>query len=80
MSNNQKLTILFLCFVGLFAYTQPVQKIKLQSGDILFRGATSGQLSEAIDQVTQTSGETHFSHVGLVEVSDTAIVVLHASP
>jgi hypothetical protein len=80
MSNKQKLTILFLCFVGLFAYTQPVQKIKLQSGDILFRGATSGQLSEAIDQVTQTSGETHFSHVGLVEVSDTAIVVLHASP
>ena len=69
-----------ISLAGLFACTQPEPKIKLQSGDILFRGATSGQFSEAIDKVTQTSAETHFSHVGLVEVSDTGIVVLHASP
>lgn len=72
--------ILSLFLFSLFHCTQPVPKIHLQSGDLLFRGATSGQLSEAIDKVTQTSGETHFSHVGLVEVSDTGIVVLHASP
>ena len=65
---------------GLFACTQPEPKIKLQSGDILFRGANSGNISEAIDIVTQTSAETHFSHVGLVEVTDSGIVVLHASP
>lgn len=64
----------------LFACTQPEPKIKLQSGDILFRGTTSGNISEAIDKVTQTSAETHFSHVGLVEVTDNGIVVLHASP
>jgi len=75
-----KQSIIFLSLTCLFACTQPAPKIKLQSGDILFRGATSGQLSEAIDKVTQTSGATHFSHVGLVEVSDTGMVVLHASP
>ncbi len=75
-----KQSIIFLSLTSLFACTQPAPKIKLQSGDILFRGATSGQLSEAIDKVTQTSGATHFSHVGLVEVSDTGMVVLHASP
>jgi hypothetical protein len=75
-----KQSIIFLSFAGLFACTQPEPKIQLQSGDILFRGATSGKISEAIDKVTQTSGETHFSHVGLVENSDTGMVVLHASP
>ncbi|MDP3915633.1 MAG: YiiX/YebB-like N1pC/P60 family cysteine hydrolase [Bacteroidota bacterium] len=75
-----KQSVLFLSFSTLFACTQPAPKIRLQSGDVLFRGATSGKISEAIDKVTQTSGETHFSHVGLVEVSDTGIVVLHASP
>lgn len=72
--------IFMISLAGLFACTQPEPKIKLQSGDILFRGATSGKISEAIDKVTQTAESTHFSHVGLVEVSDTGMVVLHASP
>ncbi|MDO8928262.1 MAG: YiiX/YebB-like N1pC/P60 family cysteine hydrolase [Bacteroidota bacterium] len=75
-----KQSILLLSLAGLFACTQPEPKIKLQSGDLLFRGATSGKISEAIDKVTQTAEATHFSHVGLVEVSDTGMVVLHASP
>jgi hypothetical protein len=74
------MTVIFLSLAGLFTCTQPEPKIKLQSGDLLFRGATSGKISEAIDKVTQTSAETHFSHVGLVEVSDNGVVVLHASP
>lgn len=72
--------IIITLLATLFACTQPAPKIQLQSGDILFRGATSGKISEAIDKVTQTSAETHFSHMGLVDVSDTGIVVLHASP
>ena len=80
MSYKLKMAVIFLSLAGLFAFTQPEPKIQLQSGDILFRGATSGKISEAIDKVTQTSAETHFSHVGLVEVLDTGIVVLHASP
>jgi hypothetical protein len=75
-----KQSIFLLSITGLFACTQPAPKIQLQSGDLLFRGATSGQISEAIDKVTQTSAETHFSHVGLVEVSDVGLVVMHASP
>ena len=75
-----KLISLSLFFAGLFACTQPEPQINLQSGDLLFREKSSENISEAIDQVTQTSGATHFSHVGLVEVDDTGIVVLHAYP
>lgn len=72
--------IIFIILAGLFACTHPDPNIKLQSGDLLFREKSFGKISEAIDKVTQTSAETHFSHVGLVEVSDTGIVVVHASP
>jgi hypothetical protein len=80
MNYKLNMTVLFLSISSLFACTQPAPKIQLQSGDLLFRGATSGKISEAIDKVTQTAEATHFSHVGLVEVSDSGIVVLHASP
>jgi len=75
-----KQSIFLLSLASLFACTQPSPPIKLQSGDILFRGATSGKISEAIDKVTQTTESTHFSHIGLVEVLDSGIIVLHASP
>ena len=69
-----------LLLSGLWACTPTAGTIKLRSGDLLFCEETSGDISEAIDQVTQTSAKTHFSHVGLVEVSDAGIFVLHASP
>lgn len=78
--NKFNLLFIFLSFSELFSCSQLQPKIQLQSGDLLFREETSGKLSEAIDQVTQTSGETHFSHVGLVEITDTGTVVLHAIP
>lgn len=71
--------IIIILLFGVFAFTPNEPKIKLQSGDLLFREKTSGKISEAIDKVTQTSTKTHFSHVGLVEVSDSGIFVLHAS-
>lgn len=77
---NWKLTIYFLFLIVLFACKQQATQIELHTGDLLFRGANSDEISEAIDKVTQTSTATHFSHVGLVEVSDTGIFVLHASP
>lgn len=80
MMNKLKQSIIFLSLAGLFACTQPEPKIKLQSGDLLFREKSSENISEAIDQVTQTSTETHFSHVGLVEATDMGVMVLHASP
>jgi uncharacterized protein YycO len=72
--------IIFIILNGLFASSQPASQIKLQSGDLLFREKSSENISEAIDKVTQTSGATHFSHVGLVEITDSGVVVLHASP
>ena len=78
MKNKSQLLFLILSFTGILVFAQPL--IKLQSGDLLFRGATTENISEAIDKVTQTSAETHFSHVGLVEVTDTGVVVLHAYP
>ena len=55
-------------------------KIQLKSGDLLFCGKSSSGISQAIDKVTQTHTNTHFSHVGMVEASDSGIFVLHASP
>jgi hypothetical protein len=75
-----KLVLLLFSFACLFASAQLASQIKLQSGDLLFREKSSENISEAIDRVTQTSGATHFSHVGLVEVTATGIVVLHAYP
>jgi len=75
-----KFKLVLISLAGLFACTQSDPKIKLQSGDLLFREKSSENISEAIDRVTQTSGATHFSHVGLVEATDTGIVVLHAYP
>jgi len=72
--------IIFTTFISLFACTQPKPQIKLQSGDLLFREKSSENILDAIDKVTQTTADTHFSHVGLVEVTDMGIVVLHAYP
>ena len=80
MSCKLKLASLFIFLAGLFACIQPEPRIKLQTGDLLFREKSSENISEAIGKVTQTSGATHFSHVGLVEVTDTGVVVLHAYP
>jgi hypothetical protein len=77
---KKKFRLIPIFLIGLLACTQTNSQIKLQSGDLLFREEVSGKISAAIDQVTQTSGATHFSHVGLVEVTDTGVVVLHASP
>jgi hypothetical protein len=78
--NKLTSAIIFLILILFFACTSPSPSIKLQSGDLLFREKSSENISEAIDQVTQTSAATHFSHVGLVDVTDTGMVVLHAYP
>lgn len=52
----------------------------LQNGDLLFVGNSTGNLSKAIDEVTQTNQGTNFSHIAIVEKSDSKIWVLHAAP
>jgi len=53
---------------------------QLQTGDLLFCTSTSGELSRAIDQATQTIHQTHFDHVGIVEVDKDTVRVIHAAP
>lgn len=67
-----------LTILGLSANGQSTLKIK--TGDLLFRETVSSNLSQAIDQVTQTSKQTHFSHIGIAVVKHDSVFVLHASP
>ncbi len=74
----RRIIIVCVALMTLVVNSIVAQNISLQDGDILFREATTGKLSDAIDQVTQTSVETHFSHMGLVEILADSICVLHA--
>ncbi len=55
-------------------------EVKFKDGDILFRGKQNGSLSSAIDEVTQTNRNTHYTHMGVVEVNKHRIKVWHADP
>lgn len=71
-------TIVFLGLLLLISCT--TEEYKLQSGDILFQEPSSSFLGNAIDEVTQRDGTTHFSHVGLLEQkANGELQVLHAA-
>jgi uncharacterized protein YycO len=53
---------------------------QFQTGDILFRERMNGSLSQAIDAVTQTGKEHHYTHMGMVEVVEDTVWVYHAAP
>ena len=53
-------------------------KFELKTGDLLFRGKTPSSLSTAIDEVTRTEAGKHFSHMGIVEMIDGQVFVIHA--
>ena len=75
--------LLFL-LVSVFAvkaqYTPDELNLDLQTGDLLFCSSTSGELSKAIDQATQTGQETHFDHIGIVDIRNDTVYILHAAP
>jgi len=84
-TNNMKYLICFvLCF--LLSSTGTAQNnpnqfnILLKTGDLLFCNSTSGELSKAIDQATQKGNETHFDHVGIVEIRNDTVWVHNAAP
>ncbi len=68
----------FLIISTFSCQTTPTQT-RLQQGDLLFCSYVRDGLSGAIDQVTQTREQTHFSHVGIVSIQHTDTFVLHAS-
>lgn len=70
----------FLLLILLMCACQIDDELKLKNGDILFRGKQSGELSSAIDDVTQTGLDHHYTHVGVVEMIDGEVMVWHAAP
>lgn len=66
------------------SYCNRPNAVQLQSGDLLFTGpdncAKTGHLAKAIDEVTREGLSTNFSHVGIAEVDDYGIWVIHAEP
>jgi len=51
---------------------------KIEAGDIVFRGAMSSDLSTAINEVTQTSKSTNYTHIGISDVEEGKVMVYHA--
>ena len=51
---------------------------QIKSGDIVFRGALDSNLSEAINDVTQTEKSTNYTHIGICDVVDGSVVVYHS--
>lgn len=51
----------------------------LKNGDLVFVKAKAAHLSGAINRVTQQTAKPGFDHIGLIEVTDQTVFVLHAS-
>lgn len=50
----------------------------IKSGDIVFRGASQSDLSEAINEVTQTEKATNYTHIGICSVEAGNVFVYHS--
>jgi len=68
--------ILLLFFIVLFFSCNSSKEIK--TGDIIFRGTTKSELSQAINDVTQTNIKTNYTHIGVCEVIDNEVFIYHA--
>jgi hypothetical protein len=54
--------------------------MNIQNCDIVFVCANKDDLSSAINESTQTKKKKNFDHVGILEVENDEIFVLHAYP
>jgi hypothetical protein len=83
-STTHFFTTLILSFLLLYPAkaqeTLTYHNLVLQTGDLIFVEAKSDQLSGAINRVTQRQENASFDHVGILEVSEETLFVLHASP
>lgn len=55
-------------------------KVAFKNGDILFRGQNNSTLSSAINEVTQTGLSTNYTHMGIVQLENDSVYVIHAAP
>ena len=70
--------IYFLFFITLFFSCNSSNELEIKTGDIVFRGTTNSELSQAINDVTQTVIKTNYTHMGVCEVIDNKVFVYHA--
>lgn len=74
--------LIFIIFVGLSfscSTQKTISESRLQNGDLIFVKAKQENLSGAINRVTQRSKTENFDHIGIIEISEDGIFVLHAS-
>lgn len=72
--------LLLSVFASEAQYSPDELNLDLQTGDLLFCSPTSGPLSKAIDQATQTGQDTHYDHIGIVDIQNDTVYVLHSAP
>lgn len=70
--------LLVLLFAANAAVAQKSNYGALKNGDILFQDLDCGGLCDAIEQVTQSYGGRHFSHIGLVSLEGDSIYIIEA--
>lgn len=73
------LTIISFVLLNLnLAKAQKSNYAQLQNGDLLFQDLDCGPLCDAIEQVTQSYGNRHFSHIGLVSIEGDSVYIIEA--
>jgi hypothetical protein len=86
MKKSLQLIAINLClflFLALPAHAQETvsyHNLTIQTGDLIFVGAKADLLSGAINRVTKREENVTFDHVGIIEVSESKVYLLHASP
>lgn len=75
---------IFCLFIIIFASfttrlsAQDYHTFRFQQGDLLFQDLDCGDLCDAIEKVTKSAGDHHFSHIGLVYKRHDSIYIVEA--
>ncbi len=68
----------YLCFI-LVLLVSCTKKETIKTGDVIFREPISiNQLSEAINEVTQTQKVTNYTHMGICFIENDSVKVIHS--
>lgn len=70
---------ILVIFLSQLCFAQKVETKNLKNGDLIFVEAEQENLSGAINRVTQRDKKNSYDHIGLLEVVQDSIFVLHAS-
>ncbi|MGQ1946706.1 YiiX/YebB-like N1pC/P60 family cysteine hydrolase [Geofilum sp. OHC36d9] len=76
-------SMLFMTGISYVSCNRQIDDKSLVTGDLLFAGMLLDKqedLSSAINEVTQTNEQTNYFHVGITEVHDDTVWVIHAAP